>query len=246
MRPEETDNLEPSKFEGKDRNEIIESYLALEQEKSRLGNELGSVRKNYDILVQDKILNPKVTTTPDKREPVEVSATEFFENPTKATRKVVIDAVEEKLSEVEQKLEELTTISIQDKFAEKHPDADDILQNKQEELRQHVLDSPWLGQYVDPALAGDLRAVDFILSSYKKELATVASAIESKQTEVKGKRTKQLKDAKTISSGGGETTEERFSREDIIKMKQYRPREYANPEFQKRLLEAYRDNRVDP
>ena len=117
------DSTIPSKFEGKSVDEIVNSYVNLEQQYGRQGNELGELRKLADSLIQ-KNLNESDGQQVDSMEK-DLSQDEFFSDPVTAVRRVVNEALEP----VRATLSDTKVDSTVQRLQTKHPDIQEIVQD---------------------------------------------------------------------------------------------------------------------
>lgn len=225
----------PQKFQGKEVEEIIQSYTELEKELGRKGNEIGELRKLTDSLVQKSLAEttPATSTKPTVEAPSEFD----FDDPDKSVQERVesnpkIRALEERVA----KAERLT--ATQD-FERRHPDYQTVA--KDPAFQAWVGESEFRTQmYADAHVNYNFAAADEILNLWK-EHAKVAQ-LQSKSVEKEERKAKALDAASTTSSSAQGGSSKVYRRADIMKLMQDDPERYKalGPEIRK----AYAEGRV--
>lgn len=148
------ENQVPKQFEGKSLEEIIEMYRELEREKSRLGNEVGTLRKALkeamNVATETKAVKLREQLAENIGEDAAKNLTEY------------VGQIESELSELRLKMELL----------KRHPDAFQIVQAP--EFSSWVEANPERKKLYEAADSGDLEAANQLLSSYKLEKRSAA------------------------------------------------------------------------
>lgn len=89
----------PERFQGKSAEEIAQSFVELEAMSSRQANDLGTMRKTVDQLLE---LQSHSTPEPTPVEPISID--DVYDNPTEAITKVAEQAVGSKIEALEAEL----------------------------------------------------------------------------------------------------------------------------------------------
>ena len=155
----ETEEL-PPKFQGKSVDDIINSYVNLEQQYGRQGNELGELRKLTDSLIQK---NLQEDATSQRTESLEKSLSEddFYNDPLNAVRKVVAEALEPVKSNLSQTQVDSTVQRLQ----AKHPDLTEVVNDLG--FQQWIMESTPRQDMWVKASNGDFDYADELFTQYK-------------------------------------------------------------------------------
>lgn len=218
---EDTPTL-PEKYQGKSMEEIIAMHENAEKEKSRLGNELGTLRKYTDKLLE--LDTRKVDSTPEP----ELDWDYDTKTAVETTVNSKVKSVDEKLSKLEEKL-------LLDDFKRRHPTFED--DSASPEFMDWVKASKYRTNLYNRNYQGiDIDAADELMNGWADYKET------RKPDDTAQKRTKQLKDASLEKGSSGGSSKKRFNRTELINMKIYEPHKYEAmlPEIEL----AYKEGRV--
>ena len=225
----------PSKFQGKSVDDILSSYQNLEQQYGKQGNELGELRKLADTLIQKNLQEAQVQQV--QQNEVALTEEDFHENPLRAVRRVV----EEALQPIKGAITQTQADSTLQRLQTKHPDVENIVNNAQ--FQQWVMASSPRQDMWLKASNGDFEYADELFSQYK-ELTQTAN---EKQTEkVQKERERELQAATTVSGGSSADASSSglpvYKRTELIRLQIQDPQRYADlaPEIYK----AYEQGRV--
>jgi|TARA_Y100000296_G_C5173856_1_gene258856 uncharacterized membrane protein YdfJ with MMPL/SSD domain len=225
----------PAKFQGKSVDDILSSYQNLEQQYGKQGNELGELRKLADTLIQKNLQEAQVQQV--QQDEAALTEEDFHENPLKAVRRVV----EEALQPIKGAITQTQADSTLQRLQTKHPDVEDIVNNAQ--FQQWVMASTPRQDMWLKASNGDFEYADELFSQYK-ELTQTAN---EKQTEkVQKERERELQAATTVSGGSSADASSSglpvYKRTELIRLQIQDPQRYADlaPEIYK----AYEQGRV--
>jgi hypothetical protein len=225
----------PSKFQGKSVDEILSSYQNLEQQYGKQGNELGELRKLADTLIQNNLQEAQTQQVQNNEEAL--SEEDFHENPLKAVRRVVEEALQPIKGAINQTQAESTLQRLQ----AKHPDVDKIVNDAQ--FQQWVMTSSPRQDMWLKASNGNFEYADELFSQYKELTQT---AHEKQTEEVQKERERELKAATTVSAGSSADASSSglpiYKRTELIRLQIQDPQRYADlaPEIYK----AYKQDRV--
>ena len=218
----------PEKFQGKSTEEIVKSYMELEAQQGKQGQELGELRKLADNFINQPTVSPtQGTTNPGSR--IDINWDDLPE-PEKV--KAVLDA---EMAPVRQELMLVRKERMESNLKQAHPDFVDVLRNP--EFQKWVMGS-------------NLRKEMFVRSDKQydfeaaNELFTTWKAINSQR------QTQQNQERETAYNEGGMVTNSMtdaapqriYRRADLINLKISNPAAYARlgPEIDR----AYADGRV--
>ena len=225
----------PSKFQGKSVDDILSSYQNLEQQYGKQGNELGELRKLADTLIQKNLQEAQVQQV--QQDEVALTEEDFHENPLRAVRR----GVEEALQPIKGAITQTQADSTLQRLQTKHPDVENIVNNAQ--FQQWVMASSPRQDMWLKASNGDFEYADELFSQYK-ELTQTAN---EKQTEkVQKERERELQAATTVSGGSSADASSSglpvYKRTELIRLQIQDPQRYADlaPEIYK----AYEQGRV--
>lgn len=221
----------PEKFKGKSAAEIAKSYMELQSEYGRRNNEVGSLRKLTDQLLELK-------TQETKEEPVkEIDVENLLENPGEAINQAVdgnprLKAIEEKLTKADRQ-DSLT------RFEDKHPKWKETLNTK--EFQEWVLETPVRQRlFVEANNNYDYDTGSELFDMYN---LAKGNAVEDATQERDTRARQAAKQAVTESGGSTETKgKPKYKRTELIQLKLSNPAKY-NAMLDK-IMSAYADGRV--
>jgi hypothetical protein len=218
----------PEKYRGKTIAEIAKWHADEERKASRLGNEVGEVRKLADELIKSQL----------NRKPEVVSEeVDFFENPHLAVKNAIESNPRVRQAEeyalMAQKQMALQTL------AQKHPDYQAV--NSDPEFQEWVGKTKIRQNLYQQAQNYDLDAGDELLSTFKELKAGKQRAVSQVETQA---RDNSLKAAAVETSGTNESSQKKYSRRAIIDMQLRDPRKFES--MRDAIDAAYREGRIIP
>lgn len=228
----------PEKFKGKSAEDIAQSYISLEQDYGRRGNELGDLRKVNDQLLGLQLDNGKASDTsdPDKQP---LTSDELLSDPGSAIDRVLNS--NKRLDDIERTLNAQTVATKKAQFDTKHPNGIQQMNSpefqswlQKSSVRQNLYS--YANNNYDYEVGGEL--LDMFNEIQGKAAADTADA----ETAAKNKNKADM-DAMSMEKGGtGERKAPVFYREDIIDLRLNNEAEYNRlyPE----IFKAYQEGRV--
>lgn len=212
----------PTRLKNMKKADLAQSYVNLEQEKSRLGNELGDLRKQVDELLKA----PAV-----ERKPIE--AEQLLEDPDATLNNAISE--NDKLKALESRVEQFESTTVKNSFYQQHPDADNIVTSP--EFSEYLQMTPIAAKATAIASqSGDYSTLGDVLDSFK---AFKGKAIKEESQQ---KREQQLNDAQLESGSTGGSSRKVYKRSDLIQERIRNPERYAANEAE--YLAAYAEGRV--
>lgn len=226
---EAIENDVPEKFQGKELNDVVNSYKELEKELGRKNNEVGELRK-----LTDDFLKQQLEPTTEKENQIDLD--EFLENPSESVTKAVDN--NPRIAALEEQLKQAQIAESQKGFQDKHPDWQTTLQSdgfqswiKGSAVRQRMFEQA-NSQY-------DFQVADELWSLYG-ELKGAATEQAEKTASVK--RKKALKNTSGERGSTGEVSKKVYRRSDLIRLKIEDPNRYS--EMSDEIMLAYTEGRV--
>lgn len=220
----------PSRFQKMTKKQIIDSYLNAEQEKSRLGNEVGSLRKSEEQL--KSTIDEYISNTKEKSEPI--TSENLLDNPDETLRSYIQN--DPYVKSLEQRVNELSQGSIQSKFDQRHPDADKVVNSP--EFAQYVQSNPAVSILAAEASSQqDLNKLAAVLDQYKIVRG------QSSQQQANQQREDQLNDAQLEKGRGGVRKKPGITKAEIDRVRNTDQELYWSPPFQKKVLDWHRNQR---
>lgn len=224
----------PDKFKGKGVKDVYEAYTQAEKEKSRLGNEIGELRKLADQLLQVQLSEKQKQVTPQ----AELSEIDFFADPRNAVNSAIennplVQQLKQNTIQLEQQ-KNLATLK------NMHPDFVDIASNP--EFQEWVGKSKVRQKLLREADANyDVDSADELFSTWKERQQLRKTAeVEAKE---KTKRDSEFKAAKTSAGSAADgATKKTFRRADLIRLQIENPSRYM--ELLPEIRQAYTEGRV--
>ena len=221
----------PDKFQGKSAEEIAASYVELQSEYGRRNNEVGSLRKLTDQLLELK------DTPETEGKPAKVTADSLLENPDD----VINTAVDSnpRLKALEERLINSDRATAKEAFEEKHPDWEKTIHTP--EFKEWVMESQLRQRLLTEADANyDYATGSELFDMYD---LTKGNAIKDATDERNKIARKSAKQAVTETSGAAEQKgKPKYRRTELIQLKLSNPAKYEAmlPE----IMAAYADKRV--
>jgi hypothetical protein len=231
----------PEKYRGKSLEEVIAMNEELVRQKSRLGNEIGELRRYRETteLELQKVRQPQRK---------EVNVDVLLENPEEAVETVIGQS--SKIRRLEEQLEKLGTQDAQRQFEQSYPDYKTDLSN--DEFIEWATKNPVRRALAQAADKYDFTAANELWSLWQERQELVGQAEAQKKQQLAAVKEKKLRDG-TLESGTGNSTETKkvFSRREIRDIKtraiqgDRKAQEIVNdPEWQSQTLQAYFDKRA--
>jgi hypothetical protein len=198
-----------SRFNGKSVDDVLESYAALEQRLGKQSEEIGSLRRMQEQLVDLQLTQSRQPQVADTTESVSpITPDELYENPDDAIGRVVEQRAKSQLEPIQKELAQLRLERAKAELRSKFPDWESDIRTA--EFQDWVGDSSFRSRMVQAADGGDLDAATDLLSAwYSKQ--------ESRQEqEQQQRRNQQLDDAALIESSPAQLqSEPGFSKSEI-------------------------------
>lgn len=206
----------PDRFKGKSRAEIAASYVELERLNSRQAQDLGSMRRTVDTLLE---LQPTQSLSQESKadEPsVPVTADEIYEDPDSSIRRVAREESAGQIKEVKRNVDEIRRAQALAQFDSLHPDWRQTVVDP--EFVGWVREAPYRLRMAQAADQFDLEAADALLNMYNEEQNRKQA--ETNAVEREQRRQRAVRNA-SLESSGPVTPESvpTFSRNDLINKK---------------------------
>jgi hypothetical protein len=229
----------PEKYRGKSTKDLIEMHAKTEKDLSRLGQEVGQLRKMALERPQEVV-----------KEPVkkEVKVDDLLENPedavnTLVNQNAIVKKINSTVDDLERDLNRRT-------FESKHPQyAEDL---KDEAFGEWIAKNPLRRALAEAADKYDFQAADSLWDMWQERKDLVSEAEQAKQVKKEEKRKAALK-AGTLESGNGSPTESSkvWSRQEIRAIKEQAllgnrkaMATVNDPKWQAEVLAAYVEKRA--
>jgi hypothetical protein len=219
----------PEKFKGKSLEDVVKSYTELEKEFGRKNNEVGELRSLADKLLQQE-LESKQTPVETK----EVTFDDLVESPEDA----VSGIVDNRVKELESKLENYNREAGLAKFQAKHTDYNEVGQDPK--FQEWIKGSTYRTKmFLQADQNFDFDAADELLTEWKERQELLKQTSEA---EVQNKVKDDLKKASAESGGTGETSKKIYSRSQLMNLRLNNPSKYEA--MQDEIERAYAEGRV--
>lgn len=246
------DNTQPPaedpRFAGKSTEEIVNMYRNLESHSGRLASQMGEQRRMLDQLILGKRDSDLRQVQQPTRDPVKVTPADLLANPTEALDRYFqsrqpqgeqpeVQTLKERLNQLEAQLSET-------KFVTRHKDADAITADPA--FARWVAQTPLRQRLASGAAQGNYADADLLLSEWNASNAsgnTVTNARDSAQDLARRITTESGNSASETGTGTNKSLP-KLKRADLIALRQTNPEKYESEEYQKVILQAYRDGRV--
>lgn len=224
---QKAESVIPEKYKGKSLEELITWHQEAEKKASRLGNEVGEVRK-----LADELLKSQLTKRPEVEQPKEV---DFFENPQEAMRQAIDSSPKVRAAE-EYALNAQRQMALQN-LVQRHPDYQQVAADQ--EFNDWVAKSNVRKNLYQAAQNYDFEAGDELLSTFKE----LRSAKQQKVSQIENKaRDSALQAASVETSGTSETSRKIYRRADLIRLRMQDPARYEA--MSDEIYKAYSEDRV--
>ena len=199
----------PEKYQGKSLDEIVQMHQNLEKEYSRQGNELGTLRKTTDKLLELETYKPEATA-----EPVHEELDWDYD-----TKNAVETTVNSKVSQVDKKLSALEQKLAVDNFKRQHPNFEKDAGSQ--EFLEWVQESKYRTNLYNRNYNGlDLDAAEELMLAWEDRPQP------EQEEQAAQKRKKDLKAASLEKGASGGSSKKIFNRTELINMKIYEPHKY--------------------
>lgn len=231
----------PEKYRGKSLDEVIAMHESVERKLSRLGNEVGELRRFRET----QELELRKAREPQKKE---VNVDALLENPEEAVETVIGQS--SKIRKLEEQLEQLGTQDAKRQFENTFPDYKKDLDSQ--DFIEWALKNPVRRALAQAADKYDFTAANELWSMWQERQELVGQQEAQRKQQIAATKEKKLKDG-TLESGTGNSTETKkvFSRREIrdIKTRALQGDQKAldvvnDPEWQKQTMQAYLDKRA--
>ncbi len=231
----------PDKFKGKSAEEIAEAYVNAEKRLGEVNNQLGEYRSMTDRLLdlEEKRVSDLEKGGATEVESYDIDPTELLANPKEVMDRYYEQRLAQDTSyqELQARLDRIETQSLEQQFAEKHPDASERFNDPA--FVEWVQSNPYRANMAANAVQNqDYNSLDYLLTDYK-ERTTSAPADDRKASEAS--RARQVV-TESSSSGTPKSSSKVYSRREIVNLKIRNPEEYRlrAQEF----TQAYAEGRV--
>ena len=227
----------PSKFKGKTKKDILESYSNLEQELGRKGQEIGELRQLTDTFLRTQLENTRSQQQEEGQEEL-VSEVDFFEDPTSAVSRLIED--HPKFREMEAVSRKSKNDSALNNLTNKHPDYRQVITDG--DFQQWVQKSPIRSLLFTEANDNySVDAADELLSTWK-----ALNNIERTQEVAELKQARQKKSLRAahseVATGSNPSGGKFYRKEDVIRLRINDPDRYDA--LSDDILKAYAEGRV--
>ena len=219
----------PEKFKGKSLEDVVKSYVELENQAGRQGQELGDLRKLADDFIQSR---PDTRTTAPEPQNPRIDFDSLAE-PEKI--KAVLD---QELTPLRKELVELKREKMSTKLANSHPDYMEHIKNPdfakwvaQSNLRKEM--------FFRADRQFDYAAADELFTSWKLASGHQRAAAESDQSASQSAFTAGSMETGRVEH---ESSKKVYRRADIIALKINNPNRYA--QLEPEIRQAYAEGRV--
>lgn len=227
-----TEKEVPSKFKGKELDDVIHSYTELEKELGRKNNEVGELRKLTDDILKQQ-LEPEITKKENQ-----IDLDDILENPNETITKIATDANDSRISALEKQLQQARVAEQKAGFEGKHNDWDSVLNST--DFQSWVTGSPVRQKmFAEANQAYDYATLDEVFSLYKDVRGAVKEQAEEKAVT---KRKKALRNTSVEKGSTGEVSKKVYRRADLIRLKQTNPNRYND--MAEDIMLAYQEGRV--
>lgn len=223
--PEEPKSDIPKHLQGLPYEELAKKYTNLEKEKSRLGNDLGELRKLTDDFLRAQVENKPPVVEPE---------VDFFEDPNAAVERAINN--HPKVRELEMMTRAAKQAEAQNSFKSKHPDYTDVLQEPN--FAEWVKNSKVRMELFARANNYDVDAADELFTIYKERRQHTAAATQVRSDELES----QTKAARVSAGGSVDSPRKIFRRSDLIRLRMNDPDRYEA--MSDEIMKAYSEGRV--
>jgi hypothetical protein len=209
-RDAETGRYIPERFANKDITDVIKSYEELEKLNSRQAQDLGSMRKTVDQLLD---IQQQQASSPAQETSKPVSVDDLYENADEVLRRVVREESSNELTTLKSELDQLKLERKLSQLEGKFPDWRERVQEA--DFGAWVQESPYRQRMFQEADSGDFDAAEEILGMYYETNRRQEAQDSQRQEQVVQQQ--QLADA-ILESGSpaAPAMDETYSRNDLM------------------------------
>lgn len=243
---EEQNTNIPEKFKGKTFEDVIKSYMELEQFAGKQGQELGELRKLTDTYIKSQIEESQKRKQ-QYEEPAttrlheDIPSSEDTDDPIlKEARKLM----EKELSPYKQELLELRREKFINKLSQKHNDFEQVVQNK--EFQDWVMESPVRVELFKQAdTQFDFDAANELFSTWKERtgMKQQEEKVMNEEKAAEASKNSAFSQARMETSAVDESAPtKKYRRADIIQLMRTNPDRYRALESE--IMRAYAEGRV--
>lgn len=230
-----TQDTIPEKFKGKSLEEVIASYTELESQFGKRNNEVGSLRKLNDKLLE---LNTETPQSPAEAPKKEIGVDTLLDNPSD----VINEAIETnpRLKSIEDALVTDARNKAKAAFESNHKEWESTLADPS--FQAFVMESSYRQrQFADAHTKYDYAAADDLFSTYDQ---VKGNAIKEATTERNERAKTSVKKAvtETKSVNTADTPKDAFKRSELIELKLHNPAKYNA--LKDRIMAAYASGSV--
>lgn len=200
----------PERFKDKTIEDVIKSYEELEKLNSRQSQDLGSMRRTVDQLLD---IQKQQASSPAQAASKPVSVDDLYEDTDGVLRRVAKEVASTEVTQLKSELEQLR---LERKMAQLGSKFENWQQRVQEpEFAEWVAASPYRARMAADADKGDFDAAEEILGMYYEH--TRRDEQKEHQQRERQSRERQLNDAMLESSSpAAPSSEESYSRHDLL------------------------------
>lgn len=198
-----------ARFSGKSVDDVLESYAALESRLGKQSEEIGSLRRMQEQLVDLQLRQSSQPQVADTAEPVApITSDDIYENPDEAIGRVVEKRTKSQLEPIQQELAQLRQERAKAELRSKFPTWEQDIRT--EEFADWVTQSQFRTSMYNAANGGDLGAATDLLSGWYDSQSSTQERQQQQQRE------RQLDDAALIESSPQQlSSEPGFSKAEI-------------------------------
>lgn len=232
----------PDKFKGKSAEEIAQAYVNAEKRLGEVNNQLGEYRSMTDRLLdlEEKRVSDLEKGGATEVESFDIDPTELLANPKEVMDRYYEQrlAQDENYRSLQERIDRIEHQSIEQQFAEKHPDAADRFNDPK--FIEWVQTNPYRANMAAQAVNNqDYNGLDYLLTDYKERSNAAPTKDDRKAKEVQ--RAAQVA-TESSSSGTPASSNKVYSRRKIVDLKIRNPEEYRMRAAE--FTQAYAEGRV--
>jgi hypothetical protein len=206
----------PSQFRGKTAEEIARSYVELQKLNSKQAQDLGTMRKLADQLLESPRQLEPPSQQPAATEPEEeVTVDTLYENTEGTIARVAQKAVGGRVESLEKRLEERDRKDALAAFEAAHPDWKEKIQT--DEFAEWAKAKPYRLQLVQSFDRYDFDAGDALFSMYEDEKGKAREDTQEREAERQQKLAAAKRETPSASTAGGKGKEGTYSRSNLLK-----------------------------
>jgi hypothetical protein len=232
------------RFAGKSPDEIVGMYKNLESHSGRLASQLGDARQTLNQYILGKRDNDIRQNGGQVTEQVKIQPTDLMVNPTEAIDRLLASRENPQFSRLQQRLNDLEAQLGQTTFVNRHPTATE--ETSDPAFQAWVQQTPLRQKLAADAANNNFYAADALLTEWQS--AKGGSNITTSQNRAQALATRVSLESNNTGSDDGRAQSTQSTRtlrrRDLIALRQSNPDLYDSEEYQKVILQAYKDKRV--